>query len=82
VPAHRRAAPAGTRDLPAWWVAVAALVLGAGIAASGVLLKRHREPAPSPPSGIELAVEAELQEIIAEARAREARPLEDPARTD
>jgi hypothetical protein len=72
-----RAAPADERQRPLWWFAAALLLAGGGIA-GGVILKRRR-PTPSPLKD-DLALEAELQEMIAETRARELRS--DLTRTD
>ena len=71
VRASASAVSATGRRFAVWWLAAILLLVGSGTAAAGVILRRRR-PTPSPLED-ELAVEAELQEMIAEARAREGR---------
>jgi hypothetical protein len=64
---------------PLWLLIAVGLLLGGGTALATAALRRRRRPRERPPAPRELEVEAELQEMIAEVRARESR-AEDPAK--
>jgi hypothetical protein len=61
------------------WLSLAVVLLAFGIAAGAAFLaRRGRRPLTLGPDARELALEAELQEIIAEERARQAAHTPDP----
>jgi hypothetical protein len=73
LPASGRVADARRTHARLWLLAPALLLLAGGLFAGGMLVKRHRRSIPGP-AAQELELEAELQEMVAEARAQRELP--------